>query len=78
MANSNKQLNFICNSCILNQLPFPEGFMINDEENQVTSTQKDFSFLDDDMDELKNTRGLKIAHLKGELRSKKNFSRKSL
>ena len=63
MANSNKQLNFICSSCILNQLPFPEGFMINDEENQVTSTQKDFSFLDDDMDELKNTRGLKIAHL---------------
>ena len=63
MANSNKQLNFICNSCILNQLPFPEGFMINDEESQVTSTQKDFSFLDDDMDELKNTRGLKIAHL---------------
>ena len=37
--------------------------MINDEESQVTSTQKDFSFLDDDMDELKNTRGLKIAHL---------------
>ena len=63
MANSNKQLNFICSSCILNQLPFPEGFMINDEESQVTSTQKDFSFLDDDMDELKNTRGLKIAHL---------------
>ena len=63
MANSNKQLNFICSSCILNQLPFPEGFMINEEENQVTSTQKDFSFLDDDMDELKNTRGLKIAHL---------------
>ena len=63
MANSNKQLNFICSSCILNQLPFPEGFMINGEENQVTSTQKDFSFLDDDMDELKNTRCLKIAHL---------------
>ena len=63
MANSNKQLNFICSSCILNQLPFPEGFMINDEESQVTSTQKDFSFPDDDMDELKNTRGLKIAHL---------------
>ena len=63
MANSNKQLNFICSSCILNQLPFPEGFMIIDEESQVTSTQKDFSFLDDDMDELKTTRGLKIAHL---------------
>ena len=37
--------------------------MINDEESQVTSTQKNFSFLDDDMDELKNTRGLKTAHL---------------
>ena len=60
MANSNKQFNFICNSCILNRLPFPKGFMVNDEESQVTSTQKEFSFLDDDIDELKNSRGLKL------------------
>ena len=55
MANSNNELlNFICSSCILNQLTaFPRGLMINDEVSQVTSTQNYFSFQDDGMDEIK-------------------------
>ena len=36
--------------------------MINDEESHVTYTQKEFSFQDDDKDEIKNARCLKIAH----------------
>ena len=37
---------------------------INDEENQVTSPQQEeFTFQGDDLNDIKNYRGLKIAHL---------------
>ena len=47
----------------VNQLSFLEGFMINDEESQIPSTQKDFSVQHDDMDEIINISGQKISHL---------------
>ena len=37
--------------------------MINDEESQIPSTQKDFSVQHDDMDEIINIWGQKISHL---------------
>ena len=37
---------------ILKQLPFPEGFNINNEDNQVTSPQENFTFQDDDLNNI--------------------------
>ena len=42
-----RKLNFICSSCILKQLP--EGFKINNEENQVKSSEEEFTFQGDDL-----------------------------
>ena len=56
-------LNFICSSCILKQLPFPDGIMIDEEFDLVSSTQKEFELPDDDLQAITNSRGLKMAHL---------------
>ena len=54
-GHNNGQINFIYVSCILKQLPFPQDFIINDEESLITCTQTDFSFQGDDTDEDNHT-----------------------
>ena len=56
----NNKISFICNSCHLNSLPFPEGF-----ENLVDEIPVDF-VMPEDFDPnrcFKDKKGLKIAHL---------------
>ena len=59
-----KLLSFICSTCHLNELPFPEGFTHDDSFNiQVMPTQNDDQIIGDDLKGISKTRGLKLAHL---------------
>ena len=53
----------VYSSCILKQLPFPDGIIIDEEFDPVSSTQKEFELPDDDLQAITNSRGLKMAHL---------------
>ena len=53
----------VYSSCILKQLPFPDGIIIDEEFDPVSSTQKEFELPYDDLPAITNSRGLKMAHL---------------